>query len=85
MKLLAVLLQRDRVLKRNCAAAEPAYALASFGAVQLAFNPCSKLQGIQAKANKLLSERLRQIRAGGGNLGSLLRFCWITIMEANQP
>jgi hypothetical protein len=25
----------------------------SFGAVHLAFNPCSKLQGIPAKANKI--------------------------------
>jgi len=27
----------------------------SFGAVHLAFHPCSKLQGIQAKANKTLT------------------------------
>ena len=40
------------VSKRNCAVAKPAFALTSYGAVHLAFHPCSKLQGIQAKANK---------------------------------
>jgi hypothetical protein len=40
------------VSKRNCAAAGPAFAQKSYGAVRLAFHPCSKLQGIQAKANK---------------------------------
>jgi nucleoside-diphosphate-sugar epimerase len=40
------------VSKRNCAVAGPAFAQKSYGAVRLAFHPCSKLQGIQAKANK---------------------------------
>jgi hypothetical protein len=30
----------------------PVFTLSSFGAVQLAFHPCCKQQGIQAKANK---------------------------------
>ena len=41
------------VSKRNSAVAKSAYALTSFGAVHLAFHPCSKLKGIQAKANKI--------------------------------
>ncbi len=49
------------VSKRNCAVAQPAYALASFGAVHLAFHHCSKLQGIQAKANKNLIFHLRHL------------------------
>jgi hypothetical protein len=40
------------VSKRNCAEAQPAFALTSYGAVHLALHPCSKLQGIRAKANK---------------------------------
>jgi hypothetical protein len=40
------------VSKWNCAVALPAFGLSSFGAVQLAFHPCFKQQGIQAKANK---------------------------------
>ncbi|UCH07901.1 MAG: hypothetical protein JSV55_02605, partial [Deltaproteobacteria bacterium] len=39
-------------LKRNCAEAKPAFALKRFGPVRLAIYPCSKLQGILAKANK---------------------------------
>jgi hypothetical protein len=45
------------VSKRNCAVAKPAFALTSYGAVHLAFHPCSKLQGIQAKANNITTER----------------------------
>jgi hypothetical protein len=43
-----------RGIKAEFAAALPAFALTRFGAVHLAFHPCSKLQGIQAKANKFL-------------------------------
>jgi hypothetical protein len=39
------------VSKRNCADSQPAFALKSFGAVRHAIHPCSKLQGILAKAN----------------------------------
>jgi len=46
----------DGVSERNCAEALPACALASFGAVHLAFHPCGPPkncggQDIQAKAN----------------------------------
>ena len=50
------------VSKRNYAVAKPAFALTSFGAVHLAIHPCSKLQGIQAKANKGFSGGLSCIQ-----------------------
>jgi len=55
------------VSKRNCAEANPpsrgasacvARALKSFGAVRHAIHPCSKLQGILAKANKTINNHL---------------------------
>jgi hypothetical protein len=41
------------VSKRNCAEAKPAFALTSYGAIHIALHPCSKLQGIRAKANEI--------------------------------
>ncbi len=38
--------------KRNCVEAKPAFVLTCYGAVRHAIHPCSKLQGILAKANK---------------------------------
>ena len=40
------------ISKRNCAEAKPAVALTSCSAIHIALHPCSKLQGIRAKANK---------------------------------
>jgi hypothetical protein len=40
------------VSKRNCAEAKPTFALTCYGAVRHTIHPCSKLQGILAKANK---------------------------------
>jgi hypothetical protein len=40
------------VSKRNCVEAKPAFVLTCYGAVRHAIHPCSKLQGILAKANK---------------------------------
>jgi hypothetical protein len=42
-----------RGIKAELRRSQPAFALKSFGAVRHAIHPCSKLQGILAKANKL--------------------------------
>jgi hypothetical protein len=44
------------VSKRNCVEAKPAFVLTCYGAVRHAIHPCSKLQGILAKANKTRAE-----------------------------
>jgi len=41
-----------RGIKAKLRRSQPAFALKSFGAVRHAIHPCSKLQGILAKANK---------------------------------
>jgi len=46
------------VSKRNCAVAKPAFALTSYGAVHLAFHPCSELQGIQTPSIPALLNRV---------------------------
>ena len=42
-----------RGIKAKLRRSQPAFALKSFGAVRHAIHPCSKLQGILAKANKI--------------------------------
>ena len=66
------------VSKRNCAEAKSAFALMSYGAVHLALHPCSKLQGIRAKANKFQTPMLNyQNLFGNLNFGYwyLFEFC----------
>ena len=50
-----------RGIKAELRRSQPAFALKSFGAVRHAIHPCSKLQGILAKANKIPGERYEEI------------------------
>ena len=49
-----------RGIKAELRRSQPAFALKSFDAVRHAIHPCSKLQGILAKANKKASKILNR-------------------------
>ncbi len=57
-----------RGIKAELRRSQPAFALKSFGAVRHAIHPCSKLQGVLAKANKsfCLQKLSCQDRSAGG-------------------